>query len=181
MAISFSRVGVTIAMHTTVSSSPGGTDGWWPTLRSLLVFGVATGLVAYLGSLVTRSSVESAWFENLDKPVFYPPSFLFGLVWTILYVMIAVAGWLAWRNGGRARTTVPWIIQLILNLGWTLLFFGAQEPLWALISIVVLLGVTIWTAAVMWPHSRVATYLFVPYILWVGFAAVLNGAIVALN
>lgn len=168
-------------MHTTISSTNRQSDGWWPRLLSLVVFGAATFLVAYLDSLATRSSVESAWFENLDKPVFYPPSFLFGLVWTILYVMIAVAGWLAWRHGGGARTTVPWSIQLALNLGWTLLFFGAQQPAWALVSIVALLGVTIWTASVMWFHSQAATYLFVPYILWVGFATVLNGAIVALN
>ena len=169
-------------MQTTVSTSSNGrTEGWWTKLRSLLVFAIATFLVAYLGSLATRSSVESTWFENLDKPVFYPPSFLFGLVWTILYVMIAFAGWLAWRNGGGTRTTIPWAIQLALNLGWTLIFFGAREPLWALVSIVALFGVTIWAAVVMWPHSRAATYLFVPYVMWVGFATVLNGAIVALN
>lgn len=169
-------------MQTTASSgSSGRTGGLWIKFRSLLAFGVATFLAAYLGSLVTSSSVQSAWFENLDKPVFYPPSYLFGVVWTILYVMIATAGWLAWRNGGGTRTTGPWGIQLALNLGWTLLFFAAQQPLWALVSIVVLLGVTIWTATVMWPYSHTASYLFVPYVLWVAFATVLNGAIVALN
>lgn len=167
-------------MGTTVTARTR-TDEWWVRLRSLLVFGAATALVAYLGSLATRQAVESAWFESLDKPVFYPPSFLFGLVWTILYVMIAFAGWLAWRSDGGVRTTMPWAIQLALNLSWTLLFFGARQPTWALISIFALLGVIVWTMVATWRPSRTATLLFVPYLLWVGFATALNAAIVTLN
>lgn len=148
---------------------------------SLLVFAAATALVAWLGSIATQESVESAWFESLQKPVFYPPSETFGIVWTILYVMIAFAGWLAWRNGGGPATLRPWALQLVLNLGWTIVFFALQEPSWAIVVIVALFAATVWATLEMWAVSRAAALLFVPYVLWVGFAGVLNGAIVAMN
>ena len=153
----------------------------WTATRSLLVFAATTALVAWLGSVATSSSVNSDWFESLAKPDFYPPNALFGIVWTILYAAIAIAGWLAWRDGGGLRTLVPWTIQIILNLGWTVFFFAARQPGWAFAVIVSLLAAAVWTAWAMWPHSHVATYLFAPYILWILFAAVLNGAILALN
>ena len=153
----------------------------WLQTRSLLVFGAVTAVVAWLGSLATRESVDSAWFENLDKPAFYPPNETFGIVWSILYVMIAVAGWLAWRNGGGQRTLRPWIVQLLLNLGWSVVFFGLQEPPWAIPVVVALLAAAIWALVEMGRVSRIAGLLFVPYVLWIGFASVLNSAIVALN
>lgn len=146
-------------------------------LLALAGFGAATALVSWAGSLVTRSATDSTWFEQLDKPSFYPPSETFGIVWTILYVFIAVAGWLAWRSGGGMRTTVPWAIQLVLNLGWSFVFFGARSPGWAVVEIVVLLAAAIWTTIVFARYSRAAMVLFLPYIAWVGFAAVLTAAI----
>lgn len=153
----------------------------WDRIRPLLIFGAATALVAYFGSIATTGAVESDWFRDLEKPAFYPPDALFGIVWTILYVMIAVAGWLAWRNGGGLRTMIPWTIQLVLNLGWSVFFFGAQQPGWAFVVILALVGVIVWTILAMRPHSKWSVYLFVPYLAWVSFAAVLNGAILALN
>jgi len=150
-------------------------------VRSLLVFGAATALVAWLGSMATQESVDSQWFESLEKPAFYPPNETFGIVWTVLYVMIAVAGWLAWRSGGGLRTLRPWALQLVLNLGWTIVFFALEEPPWAIAVIVALFAASVWAAVEMGRVSRVAGFLFVPYILWIGFAGVLNGAIVALN
>lgn len=125
--------------------------------------------------------MDSAWFAALDTPSFYPPGAAFGIVWTVLYVLITFAGWLAWRNGGGMRALIPWTVQLVLNLGWSVFFFGSRQPGWAMVVIVALLAATIWTASAMWRSSHIATYLFIPYILWVAFAAVLNGAIVALN
>jgi tryptophan-rich sensory protein len=84
-----------------------------------LVFAVSTAAVAGLGSLATSSSVDSTWFAELDKPAFYPPGALFGIVWSVLYVLVAVAGWLAWRHGEDSRTVVPWAVQIVLNLGWS--------------------------------------------------------------
>lgn len=163
------------ATEQTPTSSP------WIRIRSLVVFGLVTGVVALLGSLATSGAVSSDWFRNLEKPVFYPPDALFGIVWTVLYVMIAVAGWLAWRNGGGLRVLIPWTVQIVLNLGWSVFFFGAQQPTWAMAVIVALLAAAVWTAINMWPASRWATFLFIPYILWVAFASVLNASIIALN
>lgn len=148
--------------------------------RGLLAFGAVTALVAWLGSVATRDSVNSEWFRSLEKPAFYPPDQLFGIVWTILYILIAIAGWMAWRKGGGFRVLVPWTIQILLNLGWTVVFFASQQPVWSMLVIVALIGATIWTAVAMRPFSIAAALMFVPYILWVTFAAVLNGSIVAL-
>lgn len=150
-------------------------------LAALVIFGGATALVAGLGSWITAASVDSQWFDALAKPAFYPPSATFGIVWTILYVLIALSVWIAWRGGGRAEMLIPWFIQLALNLGWTMAFFGARAPEIGMVVIIALLLAAIWTAVAMWPHSRFAALMFVPYILWVAFAAVLNWSIVALN
>ena len=150
-------------------------------LAALVIFGGASALVAGLGSWITAESVESQWFAALAKPAFYPPEASFGIVWTILYALIAVSVWIAWRGGGRAEVLIPWFIQLVLNLGWTMAFFGARVPEMAMVAIIALLGAAIWTAVAMWPHSRVAAFMFAPYILWVAFAAALNWSIVALN
>jgi tryptophan-rich sensory protein len=146
-----------------------------------LVFAVSTAAVAGLGSLATSSSVDSTWFAELDKPAFYPPGALFGIVWSVLYVLVAVAGWLAWRHGEDSRTVVPWAVQIVLNLGWSLVFFGLRQPGWAMVVIVALLAAIVWTIVTMWPRDHTAAYLMVPYLLWVAFATLLNGAIVALN
>lgn len=150
-------------------------------IGALAAFAAVTALVAWWGSVVTAGTSESEWFRQLDKPAFYPPDVTFSIVWTILYIMIAVAGWLAWRAGGGAETTIPWLIQLALNLGWTLIFFGAQSPAWALPEIAVLLAAAVWTATVFRRFHGVAALAFVPYILWIGFALVLNAAIVVQN
>lgn len=150
--------------------------GW----AGLLGFGAVAAAVAALGSLATNRSVNSEWFQGLEKPWFYPPPAAFGVVWTLLYAAIAVAGWLAWRSGGGAPL-VPWSLQLLLNLGWSLLFFGWRSPGWALAEIVLLLAAVSWTLMVFWRADRRAGLLLVPYLAWVGFAAVLNLAIVVLN
>jgi benzodiazapine receptor len=153
----------------------------WIRVRSLLVFGAVTALAALLGSVATTGSVNSEWFRSLEKPSFYPPDEWFGIVWAGLYIIIAIAGWLAWGNGGGLRTLVPWTTQILLNLGWSVVFFGARQPGWALV-VVIALGVTaIWTSVAMARFSRWAAILFIPYILWIGFATVLNAAIVSLG
>lgn len=150
-------------------------------MPALIGFGLVTAAVAWLGSIATSSSVDSQWFETLQTPAFYPPDQTFGIVWSILYVMIAIAGWLAWRNGGGQRTLLPWASQIFLNLGWSVVFFGMRSPVWAFPVIIGLMAAAIWTAIEMRRVSGVAAWLFIPYILWIGFATILNGAIVALS
>lgn len=144
-------------------------------------FAAATLVAAWLASLATSGISDSEWFRALDKPGFYPPNEAFGIVWTVLYVMIAVAGWLAWRSGGGLTSTIPWLIQLVLNMSWSILFFGRQQPGWAMLEIIVLIAAATFTAVIFARFSRWAAALFVPYIAWIAFAAVLNAAIVRLN
>lgn len=157
---------------TTVPRHPAG----WLTL---LPFLAAVAAVAVLGGLAASSSSET--YRALDLPPFAPPSWLFGPVWTVLYVMIAVAGWLAWRADAGPRALALWGGQLLLNLAWTPLFFAADLYVWALVDIVVLLVAVLATIAVFRRPSPPAAWLLVPYVAWVAFATALNAAIVVLN
>ena len=144
----------------------------------MLCFGVAAA-----GGAATASSVGS-WYAGLVKPSFNPPDWVFGPVWTALYLMIAVAGWRVWRRRGQpgARAALAaWGVQLALNLGWSFLFFGARLIGAALVEIVVLLAAIVVTAVLSWRIDRVAGGLLVPYIAWVGFATLLNASLWRLN
>ncbi len=120
------------------------------------------------------------WFEALIKPEWNPPSWIFGPVWTTLYLLMAIAAWLAWKAGARGGLTL-YIVQLIFNAAWTLLFFGKHRIDLALLDIGVL-----WLAivATMSAFSKVrvsAAWLLAPYLAWVSFATALNFAIWWLN
>jgi tryptophan-rich sensory protein len=139
--------------------------------------------VAAVGGAVTATSVGT-WYAGLAKPPFNPPDWVFGPVWTVLYLMIAVAGWRLWRRRGEAGAGLAlgaWGLQLALNLGWSLVFFGARMIGLALAEILVLLAAILATTLLSWRVDPLAGALFVPYALWVGFATVLNGALWWLN
>ncbi|MCO5297093.1 MAG: DUF2867 domain-containing protein [Fimbriimonadaceae bacterium] len=150
-------------------------------VAALIAFLVAAFAVAGLGGWATSSSVGT-WFATLAKPSWNPPSWVFGPVWSVLYAAMAVAAWLVWRT--RPRTDAPLVaywVQLALNLGWSWLFFGLRAPGWALVEIVLLLGSIAVTRSLFARVSRVAGWLFVPYLGWVAFATALNAAIWWLN
>jgi tryptophan-rich sensory protein len=146
-------------------------------LPSLAVFVALVAAAAFTGAQFE----PGAWYEALEKPQWTPPGWLFAPVWTLLYIAIAFAGWLTWRQ--RATPVTPasilWFLQLLLNASWSWVFFGLREPTFALVNIVILL--TIIVAFIVAAESRVAAVLFVPYALWVGFATALNLQIVRLN
>ena len=124
------------------------------------------------------------WYQALEKPWFNPPNWIFGPVWTVLYVLMGVAAWFVWRHGsGRilAWALGLFLLQLILNAAWTPLFFGMHRPGWAFVDIVLLWGVLAATLVVFYRVSGTAASLLIPYWLWVGFATVLNGTIWWLN
>jgi translocator protein len=139
-------------------------------------------LAAGLGSIFTLLSLES-WYAGLAKPSWNPPSWLFGPVWTVLYAMMAVAGWLVWRRGApHSRINLRWFaIQLALNVGWSAVFFGLQFPGLAFVEILLLWVAIAATLLTSWRVSRTAGILLAPYLLWVSFAAILNFAIWRLN
>jgi tryptophan-rich sensory protein len=135
--------------------------------------------VAAAAGAVTADSVAS-WYPTLNKPVFTPPDWVFAPAWTVLYAAMAVAGWRVWRKVGFAsgrNAMTLFAIQLLLNGAWSFLFFGAQSIGIALVDIVVLLLVIAATTAAFWRIDRIAGLLFVPYLLWVGYATALNAGI----
>jgi translocator protein len=148
---------------------------WW----TLLPFLAAVAVVAWVGSLAATASRST--YRELDLPSFAPPGWLFGPVWTVLYVCIGVAGWLVWRQRGWDRVLTLWVVQLLLNLVWTPLFFAAGRYGWAMADIVVLAAAIALLIGWSWRSSRAAALLLAPYLAWVCFAATLNGAIIALN
>ncbi len=157
------------------------TDGQrWLVLVGFLAvtFGVSA-----VGGIFTSMGMPD-WYMGLEKPAFNPPSWVFGPVWTILYAMMAVAAWLVWRASGfqGARPALAmFFVQLALNLAWSGIFFGLQAPGWALVEIIILWAAILVTMILFFRHSTVAGWLMAPYLLWVTFAAVLNGAIWWLN
>jgi benzodiazapine receptor len=139
-----------------------------------LAFGCAA-VVAGVGIWAVVGTQEE--YAALVKPSWAPPPWLFGPVWTVLYVMIALSGWLAWRRAASLRILVPYVVQLALNAAWTPIFFGAGQYGWAVVDIVAL-----WLAivATMWTFRKVstlATVLLIPYLAWVSFATALNVSI----
>jgi len=143
---------------------------------------IAAAFVAgAIGSVATFANVRS-WYPGLIKPAWNPPSWIFGPVWTTLYVLMGVAAWRAWRTGPAARPLLAgYGAQLVLNAAWSILFFGLKQPAWALVDIVALWVLLAWLGVRFWRADRLAGALWLPYLLWVSFATALNAAIVRLN
>lgn len=149
----------------------------------LLLFIAVTFAAAGIGGAATASSV-GAWYPTLAKPAWNPPSWVFGPVWSTLYLLMAVAAWRVWRHREhpQRRAALAWFfVQLALNALWSVLFFGLRRPDLALIEIVILLATLVATGWKFWGIDRVAALLWAPYVAWVGFATVLNGTIWWLN
>ena len=144
--------------------------------QSLAVF-VAVCLIVQLGGgLLTSMSVRE-WYPTITKPSWNPPGWIFGPVWTALYLAMAVAGWLIWRqrllqNIGPAMALFG--IQLFLTLLWSALFFAMRNPMLAFFEVVLLWVAILLTTIAFWRIRPAAGILFFPYLAWVGFAAMLN-------
>ena len=115
-----------------------------------------------------------AWYERLDKPGWTPPNWVFPVVWSILYVMIAAAGWLLWRADASSIALVFWGAQLVINAVWSWLFFGIRRMDLAFGDVMLLWLVVVLFIVTAWPVSVWAALLFVPYLVWVSTAALLN-------
>jgi tryptophan-rich sensory protein len=144
---------------------------------SLLPFLVLLAIVALTGA----KFMPGDWYLALKKPEWTPPGWLFGPVWTVLYVMIAVAGWLVWRKEGLNVLLVIWGVQLAANMAWSWIMFGQHQIGWALVDIVVLWASIALFIVLAWSEHRTAALLFVPYLAWVSFATALNFSIWRLN
>ena len=149
-------------------------------MRLLVCIVVCLG-AAGIGSLLTTPSLRP-WYEGLSKPRWNPPNWLFGPVWTILYLAMAIAAWLVWRKAGV--TAVPmqlFLTQLVLNVAWSALFFRLRSPGLAFIEIVVLWFAILATTIEFWRAVPAAGWLLLPYLIWVSYATALNFSIWRLN
>jgi benzodiazapine receptor len=144
---------------------------------SLVVFIVLVVATASTGILFQ----PGAWYEGLSKPGWTPPNWLFGPVWSVLYLMIAVAGWLVWRIEGAGLAMLLWLAQLVLNGMWSWLFFGRRRMDLAFVDVVALWLTIAGFILAAWPVSGMAALLFVPYLVWVTIAGALNRAVWRLN
>jgi len=150
-----------------------------PLFLSFLI----TFSAAFIGSAFTSKSIAN-WYQFLNKPSFAPPNWLFAPVWTILFLMMAIAVFLVWQK----RKAIPiktalilYLVQLILNAFWSVIFFGFRNPALAFFEIIVLWLLILFTLMNFYKINKIAGFLFLPYLLWVSFATILNLSIWLLN
>jgi benzodiazapine receptor len=152
-------------------------------MKSVVQQGVALAVcigicfaVAAAGSLMTSPRIDN-WYAALAKPAWTPPDWVFGPVWTVLYLLMAVAAWQVWRTAPTRSARLPLTlfgIQLLLNLAWSGLFFGLKSPGWAFLEIIVLWWGILAALIAFWRRSAWAGVLMAPYLTWVSFAVALN-------
>ncbi len=144
-------------------------------------------IAGFIGSVFTITN-DRSWYANIVKPSFNPPNWVFGPVWTILFIMMGIALYFVWvknrtKDNSKYKNLAYWFfgIQLALNTLWSILFFGLHCPLCSLVEIFILLVAIIVTIIYFFKVNKVAGWLMIPYLFWVSFATILNFAIVILN
>ena len=143
---------------------------------------LATGIAAWLGSMASRRSED--FYTQIEQPSWAPPPEVFGPVWTVLYILMAIAAWLVWRVAGfaHARTALTlFLVQLVVNALWSWLFFAWRMGAAAFVDIVLMWVLVAATIAAFRRHSRLAAALMLPYLAWITFAGALNFTIWRLN
>lgn len=148
-----------------------------------LAFFVGISLAAgFVGSFFTMDSVQT-WYATLNRPSWTPPNWVFAPVWTTLYVLMGTAAYLVSRSKKLGKTLVLWLFlaHLLVNLFWSIAFFTLHELLLSVIVIVALLGLIIVLMRLFWRYSHLATYLMVPYLVWVSYATTLSVGYLFLN
>lgn len=149
-------------------------------IKKLFIFAaclIAVYIAAGIGSLFTSKNVNDVWYLY-NKPSITPPNWVFPVVWNILFVLIAISLFIAWTSAKNRKQKwkigIAFGTNLALNALWSYLFFGLQNPAAGFIDIIALIATIIWMMAVCWKIDRRASYLLVPYLLWVSFASILN-------
>ena len=137
---------------------------------------VAVILAAAIGSMASTSASTDSWYLLLNKSELNPPSYVFGIVWPILYILMMVSAFFAYK-----KVFSIFIVQLFLNAAWSWLFFRFQMPLIALLDIYLLIAINIYILNLMYKENKLAFFLFIPYVVWISFASYLNLFIVINN
>jgi benzodiazapine receptor len=138
-------------------------------------------LVAGTGFATGLQNPPGGWYAALAKPWFNPPNWVFAPVWSIVYLLVAVAGWRTWERDRNSTAMTLWWAQMALNFLWSPIFFTAHRPGVALVVILMLLAAILAFIARQRSADRISAALFIPYAAWVGFASVLNFEIARLN
>ena len=138
--------------------------------------------LGFLSGFSTADSISN-WFQYVKKPSWNPPNWLFAPVWTALYILMGISVALIWHSKATNKSQAIWlfVIQFILNLCWSLIFFNLHQTGWAFVEIIVMLIFIVLTIISFYKIDKTAAYLLLPYICWVSFATVLNGSIWFLN
>lgn len=137
----------------------------------------------FLGSMATNGSVDN-WYVEINKPEWNPPNWIFAPVWSTLFLMMAVAVWLVWKQAGFGKSRFAlgaFAAQLVLNALWSVVFFGMKETGWACVEIAMLWAAIVVTTCQFYRHSKLAAGLMIPYLMWVSFASFLNFTIWQMN
>ncbi len=142
----------------------------------LLVTFAASGI----GGFVT-SSFKEPWYSEIILPTFNPPSWVFGPVWTILYIFMSVAAWIAWNKSSNKKVLQVYFVHLFFNAIWSVIFFGFHQIFIALIDLVIILVFIIWLMKIYYQINKISFVLMIPYLLWSSYALVLNTTIFYLN
>ena len=137
---------------------------------------VAVILAAAIGSMASTSASTDSWYLLLNKSELNPPSYVFGIVWPILYILMMASAFLAHK-----KIFLIFIVQLFFNAVWSWLFFRFQMPLFALLDIYLLIAINIYILNLMYKENKLAFFLFIPYVVWISFASYLNLFIVINN
>jgi tryptophan-rich sensory protein len=140
--------------------------------------------IAFVPGLIGSQFMPGEWYAQLKKPSWTPPGYLFGPVWTFLYLSMGVSAWLVWKRGGYVGASIAltlFLIQLVFNGLWSWLFFGRHRPDLAFADIAILWCLILATGLTLWRQNSVAGVLMIPYFIWVSFASALNYSIWRLN
>lgn len=154
-------------------------------LRTVGIFCITIGASLAIGFWGSQSTIASitGWYASIVRPSWTPPNYVFGPVWTLLYVLMGISAGLVWRTGKKGvwMPLALFFVHLFVNVAWSLVFFGDHNPGGALIIIAVLWAMIVGMMLWFWRFKRLATYLLVPYLVWVSYASTLNAGVYFLN
>ena len=145
------------------------------TLIVLITFSASA-----IGGVVT-SVYKEPWYSQIIQPIFSPPSWVFGPVWTTLYILMSIAVWLHWVNFKQKRILTIYFVHIFFNGMWSITFFGFHKIFFALLNLLIILIFIIWLMSIYYKTSKLSFLLMTPYLLWSSYALILNGSIFYLN
>lgn len=147
---------------------------------SLILILLVTFVAPMIGSAVT-SSFKEPWYSQIILPSFNPPSWVFGPVWTTLYVLMSISLWIIWKNKKDKKVLYIYFVHLFFNAIWSIIFFGFHQIFLALLNLLVILIFIVWLMKIYYRINKLSFLLMIPYLLWSTYALLLNGSIFYLN